>query len=128
MKITLAQWLTLDKLRKEAVASLNALETAFQMIALEHDKAKNEEEVRHLMRQTEKIEEALTELGTINTDCQSEWMGGPTSGPHSKNTKTYIREPQFTGKRHRHFTTKEVAEAKKLGLLKGGPDLTGPKD
>jgi hypothetical protein len=123
MKITLAQWLEIDNKRHAAKAALRDLELTMCKMALGF--AADEPERLFLLDLAQRL---CPEIVVSDTCPQSEWMGGPTEGPGSEHTKTYMREPYVAslGSARRYFTAVEVQEAKDAGLLKGGPDLTGP--
>ncbi len=125
MKISLAQWMEINRLHQQAIKAINALDFKLMEIAIN----RNPDTTDFLNKLVDIVADAKADLLRIDPMPQSEWMGGPTSGPESKNTKTYMREPHVCPLPRRYFTAAEVAEAKKKWMLGDAPgdDLTGPK-
>jgi hypothetical protein len=129
MKLTLLQWITLRRLQHEAAIALEALENeCLRLCTQEFKKLPADSPEVSLLKRLRKAGQAAEEcLYPFNLEPQGEWMGGPTSGPGSENTKTYLREPHAAGlgSARRYFTKAEIAKVKNLGLLQG--DYDGPE-
>lgn len=127
MKITLSEWLELDKLRKEAMAAVEALSTKAGLLGIDYGKRSLTAESALLASMMTAADDAKFGLSRFDCQPQSEWMGGPTEGRGSENTKTYLREPHAAGTLgRRYFTAGEVTDARAVGLLTAGLDVTGP--
>jgi len=124
MGITLVQLLEIERHRKAAKEAMDELQQLLRMTAITLSKQGESAQAKALLDFDRRLDDGF--FFPRWEAAQSEWMGGPTSGPGSENTKTYLRrDPIFGG---RHWSDKEVQAAKDAGLLTGGPDLTGPKE
>lgn len=125
MKITLVQWCKIRDQIQEIKKQKDKLEEIIGNILLEH---KNNPTERGFLINTN-WDDVTSEMVTP----QPEWGGGPTQGPESANTKTYLREPHIVGSYNknvlkdyhpvRYFNPEEIAFAKIEGLASG--DYTG---
>jgi hypothetical protein len=109
-------------------AARDALANLFDLLQELHAQYREDPASRQfLLTAISWYDEADANLGFLDFQPQPEWMGGPTEGSDACRTKTYLREPHgTTTKPPRYFTAAEVDEARRVGLLAAGPDLTGP--
>lgn len=106
MKVTLKQWLEINKSVDQVRDALKQANETVAKIVFEHHNAGNVEESILMMKLWEQLHEVSLPSG-INP--QSEWIGGDSSDP--KNHK--LREPHIVGgcSSKRYFTDEEIAEA-----------------
>jgi len=91
MKITLDEWVELEKLAREAKAALERLERATGDLSFEHHSKGNTAEFELLRKTHDRVFEANGTLAASLFHVQSEWTGGDSSDPKNHT----LREPNL---------------------------------
>lgn len=119
--LTLATWLKIDKAMQALKAAL--AEADFQArMALRQDgpdgapapvTGPDEQFLKELLKD---LDDAETAVLSYDTKVQSEWAGGPSTGPEALPTKLRAPRHKFRDDR-RHITQAEIDQAVAQGLL-----------
>jgi hypothetical protein len=96
MNITLDQWLRLESLAKEAGKYLSQLHSALLDTTLAHHSKELTPELELLMKITDRVESAQSELAPTLYCIQMEWTGGDS---HNAMNHT-LREPGWVNIAH----------------------------
>jgi len=110
MKITLDEWLSLEKSARQAREALGQLDNRLTELLLKYQKAGDRREAELLLRIEARVSDAVFDLALSLFYVQSEWTGGDSSNPRNHT----LREPNWVTISH-SFPPEQVDKYRDLG-------------